>query len=538
MVNIIEPQRVALETCHAVTDQQEIAERYQEFLGDESRMKADSVGALYFPENIQQVAATFSALTRQKQHGVISGGRTGISGAVAPVDADAVVSLIKMNRILALGKINGQWYLRAEPGISLAEIAEALDKKTLGNLPDATADEIAAAEAYSAGDEQLWFPVDPTEMTAHLGGVVANNASGARTYHYGSTRDWVRGLKVALADGRTLAINRGEVTADGLSFQLTDENGTLQEVALPKVTVPSTKNTLGYQVKPGMDLVDLFVGSEGTLGALCQIEIALAAKPASILGVLAVVDDEDKALDLVINARGNKAIHFTALEYFDHDTLMLLKQKKDEDGPGSHIPDIPSWDGAAVYLEIAGSEEETEEACEALEELLATVGSSIDETWAAMEPDEIEAQKLFRHTVPETVNLHVGQRASQVPGLHKVGTDMAVPDDKLKEVFAMYRQGLAGAGLDSVVFGHIGNNHVHVNILPKDLGELGKAKELYASWATQVVAMGGAVAAEHGIGRIKRGMLEIQYDQTVLMGFVAIRKAFDPAGTLSPGVLV
>ncbi|MBN2712853.1 MAG: FAD-binding oxidoreductase, partial [Planctomycetes bacterium] len=120
----------------------------------------------------------------------------------------------------------------------------------------------------------------------------------------------------------------------------------------------------------------------------------------------------------------------------------------------------------------------------------------------------------------------------------KVGTDMAVPDEKLREVFAMYREGLEKAGLASVVFGHIGNNHVHVNILPADLDELKKAKELYLDWAPKVVEMGGAVAAEHGIGRIKKAMLEVQYPAETLDAMRNIRAAFDPKGTLAPGVLV
>jgi D-lactate dehydrogenase (cytochrome) len=538
-MNKIAPIPVESENCACVRDQAEIAEKYRELLGDESRLRAEAVSRIYFPENAAQLSGALQELAGLGEKCVLSAGRTGITGSVAPIDADAIVSLGGLNRLLAFGRDENGYYVRAEPGVSLADLAEKLACKELDNLPGASAEEQAAAREFMADEElSLWFPVDPTEMTAHVGGVVANNASGARTYRYGSTRKWVRGLRAVFADGRELFVRRGEVKAEGLSFVFKNADGSQTPCDMPAVVMPDTKCTAGYHIARDMDLIDLLVGSEGTLCAFAEVELLLTRKPESILGVLAVVDDEEKALALVENARTREAIEFEAIEYFDHDALSLLKQKKEEDGSGSHIPEIPSWDGAAVYLEIAGTEDETEEACVPLEELLDSVGSSLDDTWAAMEEGELEQQKLFRHSVPEAVNSIIGQRAAKIPGLHKIGTDMAVPDAALREVFALYRRGLAEAGLQSVVFGHIGNNHVHVNILPADLSQLAKAKELYVNWAKEVVRLGGAVAAEHGIGRLKKAMLERQYPLEILDGMRGIRKVFDPAGMLAPGVLV
>ncbi len=104
-------------------------------------------------------------------------------------------------------------------------------------------------------------------------------------------------------------------------------------------------------------------------------------------------------------------------------------------------------------------------------------------------------------------------------------------------MFSLYREGLREAGLLSVVFGHIGNNHVHVNVLPRDMEELVKAWKLYRNWAEAVVDLGGAVSGEHGIGRLKKGLLEIQYPPDVLEAMRRIRRAFDPEGMLAPGVL-
>ncbi len=537
-MNRIQPVSVGCEGCPRVTDPTQIAERFQEMLADESRLRADTVSAIYLPESVGQLAGALAAISAEGRTCVVSGGRTGITGAAAPIDADVVVSLVQMKRLLAFGRDSDEAYVRVESGLTLSELNEALAKKKVEGLPGATDAEAEAAKAFANGDEALWFPVDPTETTAHLGGMAATNASGARTLRYGSTRAWVRGLTVVLADGRVLTVRRGEVATDGRTFALVNADGGEATIELPEIEMPQTKCTAGYFMAPGMDLVDLLVGSEGTLGAFAEVELRLAPRPPAALGVLAVVPDEDKALALVEAARAHEAVTFDAIEYFDHDALALLKDKKENEGATSEIPEIPSWDGAAVYLELSGTDDETEAACETLEELLASVGSSIDETWAAMEPAELEEQKAFRHAVPEAVNTLIGQRATQHPGLHKVGTDMAVPDDKLRDVFRLYREGLAEAGLASVIFGHIGNNHAHVNILPRDLDELGRAKALYQTWAAAVVDMGGAVSAEHGIGRIKKSMLELQYPADALEAMRAVRRAFDPQGTLGPGVVV
>lgn len=540
-MNRIVPETLDLQPCPAVTDPARIQESFREYLGDESRVRAESVEAIYLPETTAQAAQALAALTAAGKKCVLSGGRTGISGAAAPIGADALVTLEKMNRLLAFGRDGKDYYVRCEPGLSLKRLAELLDRREVTGLPGATPAEEAAAAEYAAGkasSSSLWFPVDPTEMTAHVGGVTATNASGARTYRYGPAREWVRAVTAVLPDGRVLRARRGAVKAEGTEFVLQNAGGGETVIRLPELRLPATKRTVGYPCQPGMDLVDLLVGSEGTLCAFCEIELRLAPRPESTAGVLAVVADEEKALALVEAARGCPDLKFDAIEYFDRDALALLRAKKEADGAGSDIPDLPDWDGAAVYLEVSGSESRVEEACGVLEELLSSVGSSIDATWAALEPAELERQKLFRHLVPESVNLYIGRKAAQTPGLHKVGTDMAVPDAALREMFGVYRAGLKQARLDSVIFGHIGNNHVHVNILPRDLEELKRAKELYLGWAKEAVRLGGAVAAEHGIGRIKKAMLEMQWPPETLESLRAVRRAFDPAGTLAPGVLL
>jgi D-lactate dehydrogenase (cytochrome) len=136
----------------------------------------------------------------------------------------------------------------------------------------------------------------------------------------------------------------------------------------------------------------------------------------------------------------------------------------------------------------------------------------------------------FRHQLPVLVNewlTHHGQR--------KVSTDMAVPDAEFPAMLRFYRDTLREAGLQSVIFGHIGDNHVHVNIMPKDESEAEAARALYLQFVRRAVRAGGTVSAEHGIGKLKRDYLRLLYSAEHLCEMAALKRAFDPACILGRG---
>lgn len=537
-MNEIQPAICEAVECSVISDQAIIHERYTELLGDESKLRAENVQSIYLPESTEEVSWAIQDVAAKDHSCVISAGRTGIAGGAVPLGVTSIICLDKLKNPLGLVREDETYAIRVEPGMSLARLTGLLMRNDFSVCTEQDGEEHKAAQASLMSDDlQLWFPVNPTETSAHIGGIIATNASGARSYRYGASRNWVRSLTVILADGRLLKIRRGEVFANDGFFLLHETDGAKTTIRPGEIPLPDTKATLGYPLAENMDLIDLFIGSEGTLGVITEIELRLAVKPETSIGVLAIAPDEETALGLVENARAKEDVRFDAIEYFDPAAFKLIKAKKDQDGAGSHIPDLPNWEGCGVYFEFSGTEDETEEACIPLEEILEKSGLSLDDTWAAMEPAEMAAQRIFRHAVPEAVNGIIGRRKHEFPGLHKVGTDMAVPDEKLREVFDMYRKGLETSGIDSVIFGHIGDNHVHVNLLPKDMEELTKAKQIYLDWAEQVVAMGGAVAAEHGIGRMKKAMLRVQYGPELLHQMKMVRSAFDPHGVFAPGVL-
>jgi D-lactate dehydrogenase (cytochrome) len=155
----------------------------------------------------------------------------------------------------------------------------------------------------------------------------------------------------------------------------------------------------------------------------------------------------------------------------------------------------------------------------------------------ASDERELERLKKFRHSAPEAVNLRIDEKRKKEPQLTKLGTDLAVPDSRLQDVMAMYHRDLDASGLEFVMFGHIGNNHIHVNIIPNTLAEYQTGKELYLKWAHAVVEMGGTVSAEHGVGKLKTALLREMYGEKGIGEMRSVKELFDPDNLLGRGNL-
>lgn len=168
---------------------------------------------------------------------------------------------------------------------------------------------------------------------------------------------------------------------------------------------------------------------------------------------------------------------------------------------------------------------------------MAEVGASEIDTWVARTDVDRECQRFFRHAVPESVNMLIDERRRTDPSITKLGSDMSVPDERLHDVVSLYRRTLAEAGLESAAWGHIGDNHLHVNVLPRDSRDFAAGKKLFAGWAAEVTRMGGAVSAEHGVGKIKRGFLETMYGPVHIREMARLKCQLDPKGQLGRGNL-
>jgi len=505
---------------------EDIQRRCAEYLHDESRLQGERVEVMHFPATTEQAAAAVR-LARSRGHRVaVSGGRTGIVGGAVPMGAEEIISLEKLIFRPRLRRdADGNWYVRLGAGTTIDALRRALDEGDFeceGDPPDVP----------------LFYPVDTTERSAEIGGTIATNASGARTLYYGPTRNWVSWMKVVVPDGRVLALGRGEVRSRDGELRFLGGDGRYSMLSIPEVRYPPTKHTAGYYLKPDMDAIDLFIGSEGTLGIVTEAELRLIEKPPNRLFLTLFLDAEHEALDIVKACKQDGRFQILAMEYFGPNAIELLRQKRAELGASGGLVSLPETARMALYLEFVFEDERGLDAlhCRLLE-MFDSLGIDPEKSWAGFGAKEMEKMKELRHAVPEAVNTIIGQRQRTDPTLHKVGTDMAVPRSALRSMMKFYRSRLEQSGLDYVIFGHIGDGHLHVNILPEAAEQVERAKSLYLEFAREVVRNGGSVAAEHGIGRIKKMFLPIQYRAEELAAMRRVKQVIDPLGTLNPGVL-
>lgn len=513
----------------------DIARDYPDHLRDESRMvgRAESIS---FPESESEICSTLSHLAASRIPVTTQGARTGITGGSVPRSGH-VLNLGRMNRITGMryDERSRRFHLVVQPGTLLSQLREAVASKTF-DTADWSQDSLKTLAAFKASGP-WFFPPDPTETSAAIGGMVAANASGACSYSYGPTRNYVKRLRVALADGAVLEISRGGQHAAARSFQVATIDGRTISGTIPSYRMPAVKNASGYFAAENMDIIDLFIGSEGTLGVFTEIELLLLPAPAAIWAVMAFFADEANAVRFVRGIR-ESGLRPAAIEFNDERSLTLLRNHITANPGASKIPSPPPGKKTAVYVEYhGGNEASLGNAVEGLTASMKNCCGSEEQTWMATEPAELERFKAFRHAIPESVNMLIDTRRKVDPGITKLGTDMAVPDPELEHMLAIYHKGLDAAGLEYVMFGHIGNNHLHVNILPRTMADYEAGKKLYVEWARHVIAVGGTVSAEHGIGKLKASLLAEMYGMQGIAEMRTLKHTFDPAGILNQGNL-
>lgn len=351
----------------------------------------------------------------------------------------------------------------------------------------------------------LFYPPDPTsEKECTLGGTVACDASGARTYHYGPTHRWLRGVEVAMLDGSVRWFHRRAVDKDAAGYA-------------------------GLR-----DLVSLFCGSEGTLGFLTRVEVELLAKPEAFLGAFAFFTDVSSALAFVGSARGEHragtGVRPRCLELMDETCIEIMRAQD------SGVV-IPSAARSVVFFEQEhrhGGEGPVLEHWWSL--LERSPGALAEDTVVATDPARQEELRTLRHAVPASLN-EEGTRYMEAGG-KKMSTDWAVPFEHLAGFMARADGWLEEARIDRVArFGHVGNGHPHYNLLLPDAAAVERAEVVVSRMCEEACALGGTVTAEHGVGKVKKPYLRHRFSSLELGCMKAIKDLFDPAGLLAPGNL-
>ncbi len=541
MSNVVKTQKVNfvdIDKIRHVSDENEILESYIDYLSDESKSVKGKAKALFFPANESEVASILAHANEQKIPVQISGARTGLTGGAVPEDA-YLISMEKMNALKGIGFDSdaGRYYFVFEAGIPLADVYRIVENKEIDSLKGKSPEMDKVIEKYMA-DKKHFFPPDPTESTAQLGGATATNASGAMSFKYGAMREWIKGLRVVLPNGEVLDINRGDITAENGLFKIVYSNGEEVKVKVPDYKMPETKNSAGLYAKPDMDLVDLFIGSEGILGVITEVRIWVTEKPETTMTLMIYVPKLESALDLVDTLRDKSSgLNPTLVEFMDKHAVNILREAKKSGTSSVQIPDIPEDTEAIIYTQFPFKEEEMDDFYMALMTALEKHGIDMEQSWAAMDISEFKKMKAVRHLVPEHINNTIARIKQKYPEIHKVGTDMAVPNEHLRTFINYYIENLESSGLEYVMFGHIGSNHLHVNIIPKNPEEQDRAWELYMKFIKKAVELGGTVSAEHGIGKLKKEFLKVMYGDKIHQ-IAEVKRVFDPNWILNPDVMI
>lgn len=484
----------------------------QNYLTDASNLPGGFAEKLFIPENAAEIAEILKEANEKQVPVTISGARTGTVGGAIPFGG-FVVSLEKLNEIVEIDK--EKFVAVVESGVILNDFQKAVEA------------------------ENLFYPPDPTEWSCQIGGTVATNASGARSFKYGATREFVEELEIVLASGEILRLKRGvHFSKDGF-VELETTTGAKIRAKMPSYKQPETrKNTSGYFSGEQIDAVDLFIGSEGTLGIITKIKLRLLPKPQSFFSGIVFFPNETDLLNFVNEAREisfntrkesiqnpkseiRNRLDASLIEYFDEKALKFISEK---------FPEVPEGAKGAIFFEQETDEETEDALLEQWNELLEKHRADAEQSWFTTTEQDREKLREFRHALPVSVNERIVRYKQK-----KVGTDMAVPDDRFASFLKFYKEKLDASGLEYVIFGHIGDNHLHANMIPKNEAEAEKSRHLYGRFIAQAIMLGGTISAEHGIGKHKSKYLYVQYGERFLNEMAELKRAFDPNGILGRG---
>ena len=479
-------------------------EDIQNYLTDASNMPGGHASRLLIPESAEEIASILRDANESVEQVTISGARTGTVGGAVPFGG-TVVSLERLNSI-SINKEARTAVVGA--GVILADLQKAVE--TVG----------------------LFYPPDPTEWSCQIGGTVATNASGARSFKYGATRDFVERLTVVLADGDILEIKRGQFVGEGETLKVTTFGGREISFKLPTYDRPEVrKNVSGLFNSRPFDATDVFIGSEGLLGVVTEIELRLLDKPESFFSGIVFFESESDLLSFVDAAKNLSLSNFgseksdgfgaSLLEYFDANALKFISEK---------FPETPENMVGAIFFEQETTTANEDELLATCNELLERHNAVLERSWFTTNDQDREKMRAFRHALPVSVNERVVRNKQK-----KIGTDMAVPDANFSSFLKFYKDILNASGIDYVIFGHIGDCHLHANLLPKDDAEAERSRHIYGRCVAQAIMLGGTVSAEHGIGKLKRKYLHAMMGERYLNEMADIKRAFDPKGILGRG---
>lgn len=465
-------------------------------------------------------------------------------GAVAvPVDADDVVLLVKWAAATSTPLIpRGSGSSMSGGAIGSGTVVDLSRMNHLSRINHtektvwADPGVILATLDVAARRRGLRFPVDPASGSfCTLGGMVSTNAAGAHTLRYGATRAWVNALDCVFSDGERTVITRGEAPPrkiEAIRRFMRDAHAELigSDKRRPILHPGVRKESSGYAVHSyatKADIIDLIVGSEGTLAIIVGVQLCLSPVPAatsSLLGSFASIEDATGAATMAVE------VGASACELLDRTFLAYAASSQAGDEKLRERLDSAA---AILLAEVEG--ESSAIAAKKADDLAAAFrASGATHVDVALTPDAERELWELRHAASPIL-----AAMEHVTSMQFI-EDGAVPLSRLPDYVKGVRQALAAREVSGVIFGHAGDAHVHVNPLV-DVRQP-DWREKVAGLLEDVVALtarlGGTLTGEHGDGRIRTPLLHRVWHKDALRAFSLVKKAFDPNNIFNPGVKI
>lgn len=506
------------------------------------------------PETTEaDIALNIKRCVKENKTIVVRGAGSSLTGAVVPKN-DVVFGLSEYKKISRPVK---QRISDPEKGTRDAHLVTVQAGATFNELHD-------KLENYN-----LFLPSAPTFDTATIGGGVNTDAGGARSYKYGKMRNWVQGLKLMLSTGEVIDIKRGQHFAhkgDAKSphgyFILERKDGTRQRIPVPAYETPTnvpkvSAGIFSKHAKPGergMDLVDLIVGSEGTLGVVTEVTLEVKKEPPTVMAMVGC-DDDKQAIELMMQLRKQEAEKRKTLEPGGISAVEIMGEKAVEllRKNGKNVPKNGK-SFLLVQIEVPENFEITDDPVPSdgpansyhyflkncIDKKVST--NNIYTASPDMKDDYDDLKKEFtalREAVPIGVNKLIEQNQKNDKGVTKVGSDACVPPELADKAISLYKTGFSKNGLEWYFWGH-GEGNFHVNAVPKSTEETEKAKEIIARVGRVLIKRyKGVGTSEHGVGKnpTKIGLLKLLYGDDVTDKMQEVMDAFDPFRVFGVGNL-
>jgi D-lactate dehydrogenase (cytochrome) len=420
---------------------------------DQSHHEAHDAEVVVFAQTAEGIAATLKLANDHRIPVTAWGVGTGLEGAAIPLHGGILLSLERMNRIVAVHADDFQ--VTVQPGIGHKDLNAQLARTG------------------------LFFPPDPG-ANATVGGMLANNAAGIRTVKYGATKDNVLAMQVALADGRLI-----------------------------RVGSRSVKQSSGY------NLLQLIVGSEGTLGIITEATLKLVPVPAHMSAVVASFDTVEAAVETVVAVRGG-GLDPAALELVDAAHCRMLRETE-----GVDLPDKPT-----LFMEFhAAGRDALEAGVSAVRDICEELGA----VGFRATTDAAERKKLWHarhHSYEIMVRSH--------PGMHFFIMDVAVPISAYPELIGFVEDIKRETGVTAYMIGHAGDGNIHVEFPYADEAAFAHRMTLNRRIVHKALDLGGTATGEHGVGLGKAEFMPAEHGDALDV-MRTVKQALDPHGILNPG---